>query len=612
MSDRIKKIKIKQSDGTFSDYIPIGADAKNIDTTRGESVQSVIDKTARYYNSIAEMKLDDNIQVGDTCVTLGYYEVNDGGSGTYKIADDSSLEDDGGSVHELNNGLKAQLVIEKDIINFDSLGGKAVSEQELFDNSNILDKAIKICQNNNITKIHFNDKKYYFASQIIINDEDLSIELLGNNKTLFLLANDIDFAILFIKSINTFIMDSITVEIYKYETLTWDKRKSYFFEKQSDGNSNKIIIQNCSFRYVRIGIKINQKYITNHTFEEQNLNKYLLIQNCIFEKVRNCIHLANIDKAIISNCICSGLNEDEYVEAGGTRKSVIFYIRPNIDTLILNDLTISECTGDVLHFNQFDYGTDEPYPEDYPEYFVKNVLINNIRMNNIGIFIGLNSYTKTINASNIIINNTIGGSTNAVIQSFEGKFEDIKINNFYFKDIHNLLFLQENSRGGNSIIFSNGTIEHGTKYFYSSLSKCNYVNIENVSFKRINTIDTNSASLLFALDGKYDSVKIKNIFIDIDYKNIGRSCELIRFGPNFAGNILMDGITVLDTENSTKTYGVNVFYALKHNEDNNNIFAILNNINVTNTNIVYTIDESIRNNFHFLNCFKDKELYTYE
>lgn len=37
MSDRIKKIKIKQSDGTFSDYIPIGADAKNIDTNYNSS-----------------------------------------------------------------------------------------------------------------------------------------------------------------------------------------------------------------------------------------------------------------------------------------------------------------------------------------------------------------------------------------------------------------------------------------------------------------------------------------------------------------------------------------------------------------------------------------------
>ena len=130
MSDRIKKIKIKQSDGTFSDYIPIGADAKNIDTTRGESVQSAIDKTARYYNSIAEMKLDDNIQIGDTCITLGYYEVNDGGGATYKIIDASSLEDDGGSIHELNNGLKAELVIKDNKVMPEQFGAYGDGEHD--------------------------------------------------------------------------------------------------------------------------------------------------------------------------------------------------------------------------------------------------------------------------------------------------------------------------------------------------------------------------------------------------------------------------------------------------------------------------------------------------
>ena len=174
MSDRIKKIKIKQSDGTFSDYIPIGADAKNIDTTRGESVQSVIDKTARYYNSIAEMKLDDNIQVGDTCVTLGYYEVNDGGSGTYKIVDDSSLEDDGGSVHELNNGLKAKLIIKDNQINVKQFGAYGDGEH---DDSEYIQKAVDYCDKNIIlnnfyskksTFILFTNGKYIIDNSIII------------------------------------------------------------------------------------------------------------------------------------------------------------------------------------------------------------------------------------------------------------------------------------------------------------------------------------------------------------------------------------------------------------------------------------------------------------
>ncbi len=116
MADRIKKIKIKQTDGSFSDYIPIGADAKNIDFEHsGSSVESKLKKTPYYYNNVATMKLDDSLKVGDMAITLGYYEANDGGGAEYVIIDDSSLEDDGGKIHNLINGLKAQLVINESI-----------------------------------------------------------------------------------------------------------------------------------------------------------------------------------------------------------------------------------------------------------------------------------------------------------------------------------------------------------------------------------------------------------------------------------------------------------------------------------------------------------------
>lgn len=45
MADLIKKIKIKKQDGTFTDYIPIGAEAKDISAQDGESVQEKINKT---------------------------------------------------------------------------------------------------------------------------------------------------------------------------------------------------------------------------------------------------------------------------------------------------------------------------------------------------------------------------------------------------------------------------------------------------------------------------------------------------------------------------------------------------------------------------------------
>ena len=42
MADRIKKIKIKQADGNFSDYIPIGAEAENIDFKSGYNLEKTV------------------------------------------------------------------------------------------------------------------------------------------------------------------------------------------------------------------------------------------------------------------------------------------------------------------------------------------------------------------------------------------------------------------------------------------------------------------------------------------------------------------------------------------------------------------------------------------
>lgn len=42
MADLIKKIKIKRQDDTYTDYIPIGADAININMSNGRDLQSTI------------------------------------------------------------------------------------------------------------------------------------------------------------------------------------------------------------------------------------------------------------------------------------------------------------------------------------------------------------------------------------------------------------------------------------------------------------------------------------------------------------------------------------------------------------------------------------------
>ena len=120
MSDLIKKVKIKKQDGTYTDYIPIGVEAKNVDCSDGESVEYKLNKKPFYYNNVADMKADTSLKAGDMAITLGYYEPSDGGNCEYQIVS-GDYTDNGGSYHELANGLFAELII-KDEINVKQFG----------------------------------------------------------------------------------------------------------------------------------------------------------------------------------------------------------------------------------------------------------------------------------------------------------------------------------------------------------------------------------------------------------------------------------------------------------------------------------------------------------
>ena len=110
MADLIKKVKVMQTDGTFTDYIPLGADAANVKTEDGMSVENKLKKKPYYFDTVADMKAATYLKADDMAVTLGYYEVNDGGGAEYKIVQSSDEY-----VETLNNNLKAELIIKKEV-----------------------------------------------------------------------------------------------------------------------------------------------------------------------------------------------------------------------------------------------------------------------------------------------------------------------------------------------------------------------------------------------------------------------------------------------------------------------------------------------------------------
>lgn len=85
----------------------------NDENAHASKFEAMHGQLVNVYNNIAEMKQSTRLKVGMAAKTLGYYSANDGGGAYYVIrAKQDSDVDDGGSIHELANGLIAELLDE--------------------------------------------------------------------------------------------------------------------------------------------------------------------------------------------------------------------------------------------------------------------------------------------------------------------------------------------------------------------------------------------------------------------------------------------------------------------------------------------------------------------
>lgn len=294
MGDIIKKIKIKKEDGTFTDYIPIGAEAENVITKDGESVEEKLDKKPYYFNTVIDMKNAEFLKQGDMAITLGYYEINDGGGAEYKI----NKIQNGGS-ESLYNNLYASIVSFSDIKYLDFYIKYAkeiiVNGISYLDWLPAFNKAISEQQ-----CIYLKPHEYYISDSIIINK---TLSILGDNKW---------------KSKIHLIP---TMQISGQGIITNRSEHCVFKNFQITGNDNLATDEKCGLYFNKIeGISNNDNLIDNIVISHIKGNGIYVEQNSFDNHIINTLIYAvdngillNTTDNFLSNCIVRGCQRDGIV-----------------------------------------------------------------------------------------------------------------------------------------------------------------------------------------------------------------------------------------------------------------------------------------------------------
>lgn len=126
-----------------ADIRVINANMDILDKQIGE-VNSVQKYKASWFDSVASMKAEPSLTEGAYVCTAGYYTPNDGGAASYLIRAKADTDiADNGSLHELANGLVAELIVENGALNvkqFGAVGNGVTDDSAIF--QTIVDCAI--------------------------------------------------------------------------------------------------------------------------------------------------------------------------------------------------------------------------------------------------------------------------------------------------------------------------------------------------------------------------------------------------------------------------------------------------------------------------------------
>lgn len=501
------------------------------------------------FDTVADMKLAENLVNGSKCCTLGYYSINDGGMSTYKIREVTNQDViDESTIIALNDiNLVAELIIENNTINIKQFGGKG---DDIQDDTNSFINAFNFIQNNSnkIKELYLLGGTYKITSNLTLPHE---INIIGQNTS------------------NTFI------KIYDFEGEFFMKNINWLSDNILDtiniknvtfiDNSDEVVSLNTTLGF---SSTINSS-LTNVNFITTKNNRTsatdLYSNNKNFKIDNILVDYSNANNVLRS---CIGVREFSLASTGK----------------YTSDIFISNCSIKKD-------GKDEFLWIDAWKGKLKNIFVSNCNFidtsndSNNGVWIGTNGDNSSL--ENVIISNC----------------------NFYKENISDRFFsigLSQASRTNSSIenikvdncniITNDVTSEgHGQIFKFGEYIANSGVEISNCIIKSNSAI---KLANLFNSTDKLANIKVYNCDIK------GKATTLFN-NINYVNNCIIDnnetGNIFRNVKNIINNRIINAGNVISLNQNNLTKYNILNNIIENCNTLIDSSSDTVQTTFNIFN-----------
>lgn len=307
---------------------------------------SDIEQYAHLFDTVADMKAATNLVDGDYARTAGYWGIGDNGGSLYKIIDDDSLADDGGSIIDISNNLKAVLIY-GNTLNVAQFGITSTHT----DNQASM---VAFVNANNISDLEFNPIEYSYDTGFTITSDELTIH--GNGCTIVPTDTVGDFYIFRITGNNIKLEDvnidgrNIPQDQWTITSHTELTLRRCFYINSKIVNINNVNIQNIWGEGIQI-LNFNTVKITNCIMDKIGGGFYRTDSQGYNDYFGDAFYFGGHNgdaEIVIENCLATG-----YQETGErSRGSRIGVVLENLGDYTPAATTLSINNSELTRFNR--------------------------------------------------------------------------------------------------------------------------------------------------------------------------------------------------------------------------------------------------------------------